>query len=77
MKRRAHRDQIDERFLEILNLLKTDMPLPDVYRDHQMQGQYKDCRDCHNGPDRVLIYRKNNSDGLELVRIGPHFQLAI
>ena len=73
--RSTHRDQIDERFLEILNLLVRDMPLPGVYRDHKLRGQYKYCRDCHIRPDLVFIYRKRDSDRLELVRIGSHAQL--
>ncbi|MDE0368012.1 MAG: type II toxin-antitoxin system mRNA interferase toxin, RelE/StbE family [Gammaproteobacteria bacterium] len=32
---------------------------------------------CHLRPDLVLVYRKWNTDVLELIRIGTHAQLAI
>ena len=58
-------------------LLAADMPLPPRFVDHPMKGQYSDCRDCHLRPDPVLVYRKQDVDILELIRIGTHAQLAI
>lgn len=76
-KRGVHASHLDETLLEALELLAADAPLPERYVDHQMKGQFKDCRDCHLRPDLVLIYRKRDSDILELVRLGSHAQLAI
>jgi mRNA interferase YafQ len=36
-----------------------------------------DHRDCHIGPDLILIYRKPDDAGLELVRLGSHSGLGL
>ena len=77
VKRGVHGSHLDETLLQALELLAADAPLPVRFVDHQMKGQFKDCRDCHLRPDLVLVYRKLDSDVLELVRIGSHAQLAI
>ena len=77
VKRGVHGSHLDETLLQALELLVADAPLPVRYVDHQMKGQFKDYRDCHLRPDLVLVYRKLDSDVLELVRIGSHAQLAI
>jgi len=69
----------------IVHLLISDKKLPIKYKDHQLQGEYLDCRDCHITyldcrdchitPDLVLIYKKVNKDVLQLVRIGSHSEL--
>ena len=77
VKRGAHGSHLDETLLAALELLIADTPLPDRYVDHPMKGRYADCRDCHLRPDLVLVYRKRESDALELVRIGSHAQLGL
>ncbi len=59
----------------LLQLLVTDTPLPDRYQDHALTGQWKGYRDCHLRPDLVLIYRKPDTDTLDLVRLGSHSEL--
>ena len=76
-KRGVHGSHLDETLLGALALLAADAPLPVRYVDHKMKGQFNECRDCHLRPDLVLVYRKLDSDVLELVRIGSHAQLAI
>ncbi len=44
------------------------------YRDHQLIGKFKGYRDCHIGPDWLLLYRKT-SDTLILERSGSHSDL--
>lgn len=41
-------------FKETLTLLKKDNPLPKSYFDHPLNGEWKDCRDCHIKPDLIL-----------------------
>ena len=76
-KRGVHGSHLDTTLQEALELLASDVPLPSRYVDHPMKGKFSDCRDCHLRSDLVLIYRKPDSDTLELVRIGSHAQLAI
>lgn len=76
-KRGQHRINLDDKLLTVVRLLITDIPLPELMHDHSLTGRLKDCRDCHIKPDLVLIYRKNNDDVLELVRLGSHSELGI
>ncbi|MDE2789269.1 MAG: type II toxin-antitoxin system YafQ family toxin [Paracoccaceae bacterium] len=47
------------------------------HRDHVLTGSWKDHRDCHVRPDLVLIYRKPDTDHLDLVRLGSHSELSL
>ena len=62
--------------LDALERLAADVPLPSSCVDHPMKGQYNDCCDCHLPPDLLLVYRKRDTDIVELIRIGTHAQLA-
>jgi mRNA interferase YafQ len=62
---------------EVLELLTADKPLPARCFDHALSGEWVDHRDCHVRPDLVLIYRKPDSDTLELVRLGSHSELGL
>lgn len=44
------------------------------YKDHQLTGEFKGCRDCHIEPDWLLIYKKT-ADALILERTGSHSEL--
>jgi len=62
--------------MEVVNLLAADQPLPRRNVDHPLSGEWKDFRDCHVRPDLILIDRKTNGNGLELVRLGSHSELG-
>jgi mRNA interferase YafQ len=61
----------------VVDQLAADVVLSPRHRDHALAGQWTDFRDCHLRPDLVLIYRKPDSDTLELVRLGSHSQLGL
>ncbi len=44
------------------------------YQDHPLKGQYKDKRDCHLGPDWILVYAVVDNE-LVLYRTGSHADL--
>ncbi len=71
-----HRQYILNEMDELIALLAADVPLPPHNRDHALAGDWNDHRDCHVKPDLVLIYRKPDSDSLELVRLGSHSELG-
>ena len=77
VKRGAHGSHLDHTLFAALEHLVSDALLPARYADHPMKGRYADCRDCHLRPDLVLVYRKQGSDALDLVRIGSHAQLGL
>ena len=41
----------------ILNLLAAGEPLPPKFRDHELSGKYWGVRECHIGPDWLLMYQ--------------------
>lgn len=46
------------------------------YRDHELIGNYKGCRECHIEPDWLLVYEIiNNKLVLMLYRVGSHSEL--
>ena len=72
-----HKATLDEVFLEVLGELLNDRPLPARFREHALTGEWRDFRDCHVKPDLVLIYRKPDSETLQLVRLGSHSALGL
>ena len=61
---------------KVIDLLKTGEPLPQIYKDHPLSGEWKNYRDCHIRPDWILIYRIiEDSLILELSRTGTHSDL--
>ena len=58
----------------IIETLAQGRPLSPKYRDHQLKGVFKDCRECHIEPDWLLIYRIE-CNILQLVRTGTHSDL--
>ena len=62
--------------LIIIEKLANGEPLPQKHKDHQLIGNYNDCRECHIKPDLLLIYRiKEEIVELALVEIGSHADL--
>lgn len=60
----------------VINFLINGEKLPEKYKDHDLFGGYKGCRECHVTPDWLLIYE---IDGKELIlyltRTGTHSDL--
>ena len=72
-----YRITLDVDISPIVDALAKDQPLDPSYRDHALIGEWKDYRDCHIKPDRVLIYRKPDDVVLQLVRLGSHSELGL
>ena len=66
----------ENKFIEVLKLLRDQKPLPEKYNDHPLQGKYKGYRDCHVESDWVLIYKVEKEISLvTLQRTGSHSEL--
>ena len=72
-----HQTTLERVFKKIVKALANDQPLADRHCDHALTGEWKDHRDCHIKPDLVLIYRKPNTERLQLVRLGSHAELGL
>ncbi|MDR2649832.1 MAG: type II toxin-antitoxin system YafQ family toxin [Clostridiales bacterium] len=72
VKRNLNIDLLDD----IIQTLRERKPLDPKYRDHDLTGYYAGFRECHIGPDWLLIYLV---DGKNLVltasRTGTHSDL--
>ncbi len=66
---------LDDFLTPALEMLAHDQPLPVRNRDHDLSGNWPDCRECHIRPDLLLIYMKPDADELRLVRLGSHSDL--
>ena len=75
--KRIIRRGYDVRLLEkVITTLAEQEPLPEVYRDHSLSGDYIGCRECHITSDWLLIYAiKNDELVLYLTRTGTHSDL--
>ena len=58
----------------VIGALARGQTLSPKYRDHQLKGMFKDCRECHIEGDWLLLYRIEGNV-LQLVRTGTHSDL--
>jgi len=63
-----------EDLLTVVDLLARNESLPEKYREHNLQGNWKKHQECHIKPDWLLIYQQL-PDKLVLVRTGSHSDL--
>lgn len=62
------------KFMDVLTSLSSRHPLAPALKDHPLKGDWRGWRDCHVGPDWVLIYRTTDTE-LVLARTGTHSDL--
>ncbi|MBT3297272.1 MAG: type II toxin-antitoxin system YafQ family toxin [Verrucomicrobia bacterium] len=74
VKKVKKRGKDTDRLKTVIGLLAHGRTLPAKYKDHQLKGVYKDCRECHVEPDWLLIYRVE-ANILQLIRTGSHSDL--
>ena len=58
----------------VIKLFLSSSPLPSKFRDHKLIGNFKNHRECHLGPDLLLIYLIKDEE-LYLERLGTHSDL--
>lgn len=71
-----HDQKLNKELQQVVVMLKSGIPLPAKYKDHELSGNYKGYRDCHIRPNAVLIYERAD-DYIGLVRFGPHNKLGL
>lgn len=72
-----YRAALESDFATVVQALAKNEPLAERYRDHPLTGEWSDHRDCHIKPDLVLIYRNQDAERLQLVRLGSHSELGL
>ncbi len=63
-----------QKLKDVIEILIRSEPLPPKHRDHALTGNWNGWRDCHLGPDWLLIH-KISGDELLLGRTGTHSDL--
>lgn len=76
-KRISQNVDFDATLLEkVINTLARGEKLHEKYRDHQLSGEMRNCRECHIKNDLLLVYQKyENELILLLVDLGSHSSL--
>ncbi len=65
-----------EKLNSIIEKLKSMETLESKYKDHNLYGEYANCRECHIESDWLLIYQiKNDNLILILMRTVSHSNL--
>ena len=63
----------------MLLLIANNGPLATEWKDHQLEGDRKDFRECHIGGDFLLVYKLDNEGNpgtVVFVRTGTHSELS-
>jgi mRNA interferase YafQ len=58
-----------------IEILANDLPLETRHHDHPLIGNWVGHRELHLKPNLLLIYRKVDTDVLQLSRLGSHSEL--
>ncbi|NYT46705.1 MAG: type II toxin-antitoxin system YafQ family toxin, partial [Candidatus Methanofishera endochildressiae] len=49
-------DEQFEKFINYINCLRNNSPLPEGSKDHALNGEYSDCKEFHLGGESLVIY---------------------
>ena len=76
VRRAKKRGKDISKLIDVLKLLQRGEVLPEIYFDHQLNGDLKDFRECHIEPDWLLIYKiRENELILSATATGTHSDL--
>lgn len=64
-----------EALVRVLFLLEHEMQIPKECRPHVLSGDYNGCMECHVQGDFLLIWIDEDSDEIDLIRLGSHSEL--
>ncbi len=69
-------EKLDGRVVTIKDYLVQNHPLPNLYKQHALTGNWKPHQECHIQPDFLLIWDTDiKVNKLILVRCGSHADL--
>lgn len=65
-----------EKLFAVVEKLANGQSLEPKFRDHDLSGNFKGCRECHIEPDWLLVYEiADDVLVLVLYRVGSHSEL--
>jgi len=57
VKRESKRGRDISKLIAVLDLLASEVQIPEKYQDHPLKGEMRGYRECHIEPDWLLIYQ--------------------
>lgn len=75
LKKYKHNATVLGKLEYILNLLANNEVIPEEFRPHMLQGNYKNHMECHIENDTLLIWFDRDAPIIKLVRFGSHSEL--
>ena len=71
-------EQVENRLEEVIDILASCKSLSVGYKDHQLNGELREYRECHIRGDLLLVYQiRRNELALVLVDVGSHSYLGV
>ena len=64
-----------EALLKLLRLLENETPISKEYKPHLLANDYAGCMECHIQGDFLLIWIDQETNDIDLVRLGSHSEL--
>ena len=64
-----------EKVAEILRMLRDEIPIPRKFKPHLLNGEYKNCMECHVESDFLLIWIDEKQNQIGVLRLGSHSEL--
>lgn len=61
--------------LDVLFLLENELPIPQKYKPHLLLNDYAGCMECHIQGDFLLIWIDQETNDIDLIRLGSHSEL--
>ena len=61
--------------LKVLQMLEQEVEIPSTYNPHMLKGDYEGCMECHIQGDFLLIWIDQETNQIDLVRLGSHSEL--
>ena len=75
LKKYKHNATVLDKLEYILKLLVNNEVIPEEFRPHMLQGNYKNHMECHVENDTLLIWFDRDAPIIKLVRFGSHSEL--
>lgn len=63
------------KLVDVLELLRQEMPIPPSYKPHILTGDYKGCMECHIQGDFLLVWLDEETNTITLLRLGSHSEI--
>lgn len=74
-KRYRNRPEKMEKVVEVLRMLRDEIPIPQEYEPHMLKGNYKGCMECHIEGDFLLVWIDETENRIGVLRLGSHSEL--